>query len=112
MPLDSPYAIVEVNRAPVVHVRVVGEPNDKNYPDYLEALAREFRCLDKFAMLFNTGSLTQFPAKYREMQDRWLADTQSEFEGRWVCSAFVIPSRVIRGVLMTLFWLRKPYYGY
>lgn len=106
------YAIVDSRKAPVVHVRVVSEPTDKNYQEYLDNLGSAFRKLRRFAMIFNTGELNRFPAKYREMQNAWLRTTEEEFRGRWICSAFVIKSRVIRGVLMTLYWLNEPYYDY
>jgi len=91
-------------------VTVVAPPNDENYPAYLEALGEAFRGLDRFAMVFDTGGLSRFPARYRELQTRWLDRTRPEFEGRWMTSAFVIRERVIRGVLRTMFWVSKPYY--
>lgn len=110
--VDRPYAVVNTERSPVVHVQVVNEPDDENYRAYLTAITDEFRAREKVALIFNTGELTAFPARYREMQSRWLAETQAEFEGRWLCAAFVVPSRVIRGVLMTLFWVNRPYYAH
>lgn len=104
------YAEFDVSRPPVVVVQIVSPPTDENYPLYLEQLGASFRELDRFAMIFDTGSLASFPAKYRDMQARWLKETEEEFRGRWVCSAFVIPNRMIRGVLMTLNWLNPPYY--
>ena len=106
------YAIVHPDESPIVHVRVVGEPNEVNYAEYLEALHAAFRQRDRFALIFDTGDLSKFPAKYREMQSRWLESTQPEFEGRWICSAFVIKQRLIRGALMTMYWLNQPYYEY
>lgn len=108
----EPYAIISSDRPPVVHAHVVNEPTDTNYPAYLNALGEAFRSLDKFALIFDTGDLTRFPAKYREQQSRWMADTQDEFEGRLLGIAFVIPQPVIRGVLMAMYWIKKPYYSY
>ncbi len=104
------YATIEIVEGSIVFVRVVSEPSDENYPQYLHALGEAFRSLDTFSMIFDTGDLDRFPAKYREMQARWLAETENEFMGRWLCAAFVIRNTVIRGVLMTLYWLKEPYY--
>ncbi|MDD9941026.1 MAG: hypothetical protein OXU20_08320 [Myxococcales bacterium] len=60
----------------------------------MEAIANEFRKHDRVGLIFNTGGLAAFPARYREMQSRWLAETREEFEGRWIAAAFVIPNRV------------------
>jgi len=110
---SNSYATVRRGKdSPIVHVRVVREPTEANYVEYLDALHAAFDELDRFALIFDTGTLSNFPAKYREMQSRWLETTQPEFEGRWICSAFVIKHRLIRGVLMTMYWLNKPYYDY
>ena len=106
----DPYAIIDTSESPIVHVRVVAAPNDTNYPAYLDGLAEAFRGLDRFAMIFDTGDLSQFPAKYREMQVKWLKEHEAEFKGRWISSAFVIKSRLIRGVLMTMYWVKPPFF--
>lgn len=104
------YAIVDSSQAPIVHVRVVGEPSDEGFTQYLDDVDAAFRGLDRFGMVFNTGSLAQLPAKYRNQLSEWLTATQPEFNNRFLCSAFVIERRMIRGVLMTVFWLSEPYY--
>jgi hypothetical protein len=107
---EERYAIVDGSRAPIVHVRVVSTPTDAGYQRYLDELGEAFRALDRFAMVFDVGELTDFPAKYREVQSKWIADTEEEFKGRFIASAFVIKKRVLRGVLMALFWINEPYY--
>lgn len=104
------YANVDTSNAQIVHVKVMQSPTDESYQQYLDDLADAFRARDRFAMVFNAGDLSRLPSRYREAQSRWLSDTQGEFEGRWVGSAFVIKNRAIRGVLMTLLWVNKPYY--
>jgi hypothetical protein len=110
--VDEPFAIIDAACSPAFHVRVVSLPTDDNYSAYLEAISAEFRRVDKFALILNTGDQAAFPSKFRDIQARWLAETRAEFEGRWICSAFVIPSRVVRGVLMALFWMDNPYYAH
>jgi hypothetical protein len=105
------YAVFDGSDERVVRVLVVSEPNDENYPVYLDQLAREFRARDQYGLLFDTGELSKFPARYRAMQERWLADTEEEFQGHWLCGAFVIKHRVIRGVLASMYWLNPPYYA-
>ncbi len=104
------YAVIDTDLAPIVRVQVVGEPSDENYQEYLDDLGAAFRALPRFAMLFNTGSLGNLPSRYRDQQTDWLAQTQAEFRGRWIASAFIIKSPNIRGVLHTMFWIRPPHY--
>lgn len=106
------YAVVSTERAPIVSVRVIDGPTDENYRRHLEELAAAFRAQDRFGMVFDTGDLAKFPARYREMLNRWIEETQPEFEGRWICAAFVIRNRLIRGVLTAVYWLNAPYYDH
>ncbi len=106
----SRYAVVDASNAPIVYVRVVAEPDDEGFSRYISDVGGAFRELDKFALIFNTGDLNRFPAKYREILNQWLVDTEAEFKGRWVSSAFVIKNRLIRGVLSAIYWMNRPYY--
>gem|GEM_PF-865768 len=104
------YTIVDDSRAPIVHVQVIDEPTDESYEQYLTDVTAAFRGLDRFGMVFNSGELGQLPARYRARLSEWLSETEGEFKGRWLCAAFVIKSRMIRGVLSAIFWLNRPYY--
>lgn len=106
----GPYAEIDESAAPLIRISVVGEPDAENYPAYLNEMGEAFRRHAFFGMVFNTGALGNLPARYRELQSAWLKETEAEFSERWICAAFVIQSRVIRGVLMTLFWVNRPYY--
>jgi len=104
------YAKIDESEAPLIRISVVGPPDDENYPQYLAGMENAFRRQDQFGLVFDSGALGNLPARYRELQSAWLARTEGEFSGRWVCAAFVIQNRMIRGVLMTLFWINRPYY--
>lgn len=104
------YAVIDPSQAPLILVSVVGEPDDESFQEYLDDIAAAFRACDRFALVFDSGELGNLPAKYRDQLSAWMKETESEFRGRWLSSAFVIKNRVIRGVLMTLFWVNPPYY--
>lgn len=104
------YAVIDSSQTPLIFVSVVGEPDDESFQEYLDDIGAAFRACDLFALVFDSGNLGNLPAKYRDRLSAWMKETESEFRGRWLFSAFVIKNRVIRGVLMTLFWVNPPYY--
>lgn len=110
--MERRFAIVSVRDLNVVHVQVVGAPTVANLQLYLGELTAAIRSVDRFAVIVNGVRADAFPAKYRGVLSSWMKTTQAEFEGRWVCCAFVISNRTLRGALLALFWLNKPYYPF
>lgn len=106
------YAVVDTQSAPIVRVQVVGEPDDESYQEYLDDLGAAFRALPHFAMLLDAGNLGGLPSKYRDQQTHWLKNAEAELKGRWIASAFVLKSPIIRAVLHTMFWIHPPYFAH
>jgi len=106
------FAEVDIRPPHVVQVRVVGDSTDENFTAYIDATERALASLDQFVVLYDTGGLTQLPARHRDQFNTWLKDTRRRFEGRWLGTAFVIRQRVLRGALQAMFWLVSPYYPY
>lgn len=104
------YAVVDESQAPIIHVRVVGEPDELNFEQYIREVDAAFRRHERFGLVFNTGELSQLQPRFRGRLSSWMTETERDFQGHLVCAAFVIKSKILRGVLMAVFWVSKPYY--
>ncbi len=106
------YAEFDETEYPIVKVRFVEEPTLEGFRSYLSHLTEILEDGQKHALHLDTGDTTQLPARFRDMQARWIEDSEAEFGEYWICAAFVTRRRIFRGVLQVLLWLHPPYYPY
>lgn len=101
---------IRVEREPnLIVVTFVGEATDAEFDAYLEQMAKELRATkEPTASILDGSRATGASARQREKQARWMKDNHDLLSTKSTGSAFVISSRIIRGILTAIFWVQKP----
>lgn len=102
------YANIDSSDFPIINVVFTGEAaTDENFPVYLKEVERNYDRKEPLAIIFDATDAVLPGITYQKMQAQWLRDNQQLMKDYCKGTAYVIPNRVIRGVLNAIFAFQK-----
>ncbi len=101
------YDIDDTTHAPVVVVSVGGDVERETLVRLLDELMTMYRSwTEPGLVVFDFSEVTAFDATLRRVLAAWRAQNKAELEVQIGAVAYVITSRVVRGYLTAVNWLR------
>jgi len=97
---------------PIIIARIEGAPSDQDHQDFLteagELLDRYRAEKQRIVLIVDLSRAGVLSARQRKAQVDWLQRYRPIMEEVQVGMAFVLPSRLLRGVLTAVFWFVPP----
>lgn len=91
---------------PLVVVRFLGVLTDDQFAQYLDDLTRNLERRQKTVVILDARRSGATPAAQRRMQADWLKEYEPLLRQYTLGTAFVISSRVVRGILTAILWVQ------
>ncbi|HJL17482.1 MAG TPA: hypothetical protein RMH99_17565 [Sandaracinaceae bacterium LLY-WYZ-13_1] len=96
---------IDTSRFPVVDVTFHGQVSDEQFADYLERMTEVATRREKNVVIIDASRAGATPPTQRKMQADWLKKHEATLERHSLGTAFIITSRMIRGILTAILWL-------
>jgi hypothetical protein len=104
----QPYADFDRSEPPLISIYFTGaKETDQNFDVYLEELAKNYEQKVPFSLIFELSKAPTPQLKYQLKQAAWMKENKELIQSYCNRVAYVIPSRLLRGVLKFIFSIQK-----
>lgn len=104
----QPYADIDRSEPPLISIYFSGaKETDQNFDVYLSELAKNYEPKVPFSLIFELSKAPIPQLKYQLKQAAWMKENKSLIQSYCNGVAYVIPSKLLRGVLKFIFSIQK-----
>ncbi len=106
--MKSAFARIDDRDFPCVVVTFTGEPAQPDtFEHYLAELSALYERKEKFSLIFDARQAKFLPWRYQRRQANWTRDHQALISQYLYGTAYVVPSWLLRLVLVSIFSLQR-----
>jgi len=104
----QPYADIDRSEPPLISIYFSGaKETDQNFDVYLSELTKTYEPKVPFSLIFELSKAPTPQLKYQLKQAAWMKENKSLIQSYCNGVAYVIPSKLLRGVLKFIFSIQK-----
>jgi hypothetical protein len=104
----QPYVEFDMSLAPVILITFTGnEPTEENFRAYLDETYHLYDQQEALSLVFDATKAPLPGFKYQKMQAEWLKNHEQLMKNYCQGTAYVIPNKLVRGILKAIFALQK-----
>ena len=108
IPTMNKYANFDRSEPPLISIYFTGaKETDENFSAYLNGLAKNYEAKVPFSLIFELSEAPLPQLKYQLKQAAWMKENKELIQQYCYGVAYVIPGKVLRGVLKFIFSIQK-----